>query len=220
MTPIRRWPSDEQVPRRGQSAVPVRRPDRRRVVERLAGRVDDDVRDATCRQLRPDRLAQVREDRDHAGRPAGEDPLDPAASRGAPALHLAEDDGEVVLTGHPLDASDDLEGPLALELVEDDLEQRRPRPGARRPLVAVLADRGLDAPARVGRHVGAPVDHLGHGRNGDAGQLGDVRDGGRSRAARARLTGRGHDRSVANGDAQRKFRLHVAGRQPHGYAED
>ena len=42
----------EQVAGRGQAAVPVGRADRRRVVERLAGRVDDDERDAARPQLR------------------------------------------------------------------------------------------------------------------------------------------------------------------------
>ena len=43
----------EQVPGRGQAAVPVRRADRRRVVERLAGRVDDDERDAARPRAAP-----------------------------------------------------------------------------------------------------------------------------------------------------------------------
>ena len=119
-------------------------------MERLAGRVDDDVRDAARRELGLHRLAEVGEDGDHAGRPASEDALDPAATRRPPALHLAEDDREVMLAGDALDAADDLERPFALELVEDHLEERRPaaRPG--RPLVAVLADRGLD-PATASR---------------------------------------------------------------------
>ena len=41
-----------------------------------------------------------------------------------PALHLGQDDGEVVLAGDALDPADDLERPLALELVEDELDQR------------------------------------------------------------------------------------------------
>ena len=174
---MRRWPSDEQVPRRGQAAVPVRRPDRRRVVERFAGRVDDDVRDAPRRELVLHRLAEVGEDGDDAGRPASEDALDPAATRRPPALHLAEDDREVMLAGDALDAADDLERPLALELVEDHLEERRPaaRPG--RSLVAVLADRGLDPAPRLGGHVRPPVDHLRDGRHRDAGHLRDVRHG-------------------------------------------
>src|SRR5206468_7673178 len=111
---------------------------------RLAGRVDDDVRDAPRRELGLHRLAEVGEDGDDAGRPASEDALDPAATRRPPAVHLAENDREVMLAGDPLDAADNLERPFALELVEDHLEEGGPaaRPG--RPLVAVLPDRGLD----------------------------------------------------------------------------
>ena len=198
---------------RGQAAVPVRRADRRRVVERLPGRVDDDVRDAARRELLPHRLAEIGEDRDHAGRPAGQDALHPAATGRPPALHLAQDDREVMLPGDALDATDDLERPLALELVEDHLEERRPGPRAGRPAIAVLADRGLDAASRLGRHVRPPVDHLGHGRHRHAGQLGDVGDRrGRGTAGTGR-TGRGHGRSVANGSVQRKFRRERCGQR-------
>ena len=198
---------------RRQAAVPVRRADRRRVVERLPGRVDDDVRDAAGRELLPHRLAEIGEDRDHAGRPAGEHALDPASTRRSPALHLAQDDREVMLPGDALHATDDLERPLALELVEDHLEERRSGPRAGRPAVAVLADRGLDAASRVGRHVRPAVDHLGHGRHRHAGQLGDVGDRrGRGTTGTGR-TGRAHGRSVANGGVQRKFRRERCGQR-------
>ena len=125
-----------------------------------------------------------------------------------PALHLAEDDREVMLTGDPLDAADDLERPFALELVEDHLEERRPaaRPG--RPLVAVLADRGLDPRPRLGGDVFPTVDDLRDGRNGDPGHLRDVRHRRRIRPTGARLAGRRHARSVANQARFRKFRHH------------
>ena len=41
-------------------------------------------------------------------------------------LHLGQDDRELVSRGDPLDAPHDLERPLAFELVEDELDQRRP----------------------------------------------------------------------------------------------
>ena len=72
-------------------------------------------------------LAEVGEDRDDARRSPREDALDPAAAGRPAALHLGQDDRQVVLAGDALDAADDLERPLALELVEDDLEQRRAR---------------------------------------------------------------------------------------------
>ena len=74
------------------------------------------------------------------------------------ALHLGEDDGQVVPAGDPLDAADDLQRPLALELVEDELEQRRWRAATGGPLVAVLADGRLDPPAGLGGDVRAAVD--------------------------------------------------------------
>src|SRR4029079_3278621 len=140
-----------------------------------AGRVDDDVWRPPRRDLGLHRLAEVGEDGDDTGRPASEDALDPAATRRPPTLHLAEDDREVMLTGDPLDAADDLERPFALELVEDHLEERRPaaRPG--RPLVAVLADGGLDPRPRLGGDVFPTVDDLRDGRNGDPGHLRNVR---------------------------------------------
>ena len=167
-------PEAEQVAGRRQAAIPVRRPDRRRVVERLAGRVDDDERDPAGPELRPHRVAQVGEDRDDAGRSAGQDALDPAAAGRPAALHLRQDDREVVLPGDALDAADDLQRPLAFEFVEDHLDKGRPARRALGPLIAVLADRGFDPAARLGRHIRAPIDDLGHGRHGDAGLFGDL----------------------------------------------
>ena len=61
-------------------------------------------------------------------------PFEPAAARRPPALHLGQHHGQVVLPGDRLDAHDDLEGPVALELVEDDLQERRRAHGLVRPL--------------------------------------------------------------------------------------
>src|SRR4029079_11432787 len=128
-----------------------------------AGRVDDDVWDAPRRELGLHRLAEVGEDGDDTGPPASEDGLGPAATPRPPTLHLAEDDREVMLTGDPLDAADDLERPFALELVAHHLDARRPAARPRRALVAVLADRGLDPGPRLGGDVLPPVHDLRHG---------------------------------------------------------
>ena len=57
----------------------------------------------------------------------------------------------MMLAGHPLHAHDDLERPLALELVEEHLEELGAGcwTGSERS-VAVLEDRRLDAPAGLG----------------------------------------------------------------------
>ena len=80
------------------------------------------------------------------GRRARTPSIQPRPGR-PPALHLGEDHGQVVLAGDLLDALDDLERPVALELVEDHLEERRRADRLVRPLVAVLAD---DAPRPAG----------------------------------------------------------------------
>ncbi len=118
----------EQVARRRQPAVPVRRADRRRVVERLTGRVDDDERDPTGLQLasRIDSLRSEKTAMTPVGRRANALSIQPRPGRASP-LHLGQDDRQVMPAGHPLDATDDLEGPLAVELVEDQLDDRRRR---------------------------------------------------------------------------------------------
>ncbi len=113
----------QQVAGRGQAAVPVRRADRRRGMERLAGRIEDDERDAPRAELLPHRRAQVREDGDDTGRSPREDAFDPASPGRPPTLHLGQHDRQVVAPGDPLDTADDLERPLGLELVEDHFDQ-------------------------------------------------------------------------------------------------
>ena len=51
--------------------------------------------------------------------------FDPATTGRPSTLHLGEHDRELVTAGDTLDAPDDLERPFALELVEDDLDERR-----------------------------------------------------------------------------------------------
>ena len=117
-------------------------------MERLARRVDDRERDAARWELVAHGLAQVGEHRDDAHRPARQRALDPALAGPAAALHLRQHDRQLVASGDPLDAAHDLQRPLALELVEDELEELRPTSGANRPLVVVPADDRLD-PRRV-----------------------------------------------------------------------
>ena len=145
-------------------------------MEGLAGWIDDDQRDAPRPELRAHRLVEVREDGDHAARPPGEDALDPASSRRVATLHLGQDDREVVLAGHLLHSQQDLEGPGALELVEEHLDERGAMDGPVGSLVAAIPDDRLDAPPRLGGDVGPAVDHLGDRRHGDARLLGDRRD--------------------------------------------
>ena len=56
-------------------------------------------------------------------------------------------------TGHTLHAPDDLERPLAVELMEDQLQDRGDPLLATDPLVAVLADGRLHPLPGLGRHV-------------------------------------------------------------------
>ena len=127
ITPMRRWPSPSRWRVAVRPAVPVGRADRRRVVERLAGRVDDDERDAARPELGLHRLAEVGEDGDDAesgaGRARPRSSRDPACA--GPAARTGRPRGRARAATR-LDAPDDLERPLALELVEDHLEQRRP----------------------------------------------------------------------------------------------
>ena len=196
----------EQMTGRGQAAVPVRGPDRRRVVERLPRRIDDRERDPTRPELVTHRLAEVREHGDDAHGPARQRALDPALAGPSTALHLGQDDGQLVAPGDPLDAADDLQGPFALELVEDELQQLRPTSGTDRPLVVMPADDRLDPTARRRGHVRPPVEDLRDRRRRDAGLAGDHRERRPVPAGPAFL--RRHGGSVAPVD--RKFRRQSA----------
>ena len=58
--------------------------------------------------------------------PPGQHALDPAAARACRRPCISESTtARSCSPGDPLDAHDDLEGPLALELVEDQLQQLR-----------------------------------------------------------------------------------------------
>ena len=199
----------QQVARRRQASVPVRGADRGDVVEGLAGWIDDDQRDAPRPELRAHRLVEVREDGDHAAGPPGEDALDPAPSRGVATLHLGQDDREVVLAGHLLHSQQDLEGPGALELVEEHLDERGAMDGPVGSLVAAIPDDRLDAPPRLGGDVGPAVDHLGDRGRRDARLLGDRRDrhppAGLARRARDHVESISKVSAIVSGECRSRF---------------
>ena len=161
----------QQVARRGQAAVPVRRPDRRRVVERLAGRVDD-RRTGCPASASWARIVSLRSE-NTAMTPVGRrasDALDPAAARVAA--------GPASRTGRPRAGA----GPATRSTprtissahslssswkITSSSGARRAVLG--RPLVAVLAG----SPPRPRRRVSAdtsarPLIDLRHGRHRDA----------------------------------------------------
>ena len=172
-------------------------------MERLPGRVDDRERDPARAELVAHGLAQVGEHGDDAHRPAGQRALDPALAGPATALHLGQDDGQLVAPGDPLDAAHDLQRPLALELVEDELQQLRPTRGADRPLVVVPADDRLDPATGARRHVRPPVEDLRDRRRGDA-RL--ARDHGEGRPVAASPAFRRRHARECSAASDRKFR--------------
>jgi hypothetical protein len=111
------------VPRRGQPAAPVGGADRRHLGPGVADRVDHHDRDAPGLELGVLGRAEVGEDRDDAGRPAGQHLLDPGPARHPPALQLREDHAQPAVPRHLLNAADDLDRPGALQLVEHQLQQ-------------------------------------------------------------------------------------------------
>ena len=124
---------------------------RRSTACRAAARRSDRRSRTGCRASRSwarMRLAEVGEDGDHAGRAARQDALDPAAARvaGGPASPRGRPPAGA--GPRPARPPDDLQRPLALEFVENDLQQRRSARRARRPLVAA-------APGSPPRRVGA-----------------------------------------------------------------
>ena len=192
--------------RRGQAAVPVRRPDRRRVVERLAGRVDDDVRDPARRAAAGASTRSGR--RRPRSRPSGGGRRRPRSSRdpGVRRPCMSETtSARWLATGDALDATDDLERPFAVELVEDHLEDRRPADAARGSTVALLAWIASSTRRRVsGGDVRPAVDDLRDRGHRDAGLPGDVRDRRLGRPPPGRRKGSRHARSVTIRDASAK----------------
>ena len=178
---MRRWPRSIRCRAAATPPLQLVAPTDGRRVQRLAGRVERHQRDARSpRTAACCARGDVGVDGDHPGRPAGQDLLDPAPAGRRARPDLGEPHGELVLAGHLLDAAHDLDREVALERVERHLEDRR-RADAVGPAVAVLAQQLLDPPAGLRGHPGASIEHLGDGRRGDPGQLGDR--GHRQRAA-------------------------------------
>src|SRR5699024_6190802 len=99
----------EQVPGGCETAVPVARSDRGRVVAGFAGGVDEHQGDVTAAQSAALLFGEAGEDGDDAGRAAGEDVLDPAASRCPFPAELGHDHGQAILASHLVGAVDDLD---------------------------------------------------------------------------------------------------------------
>ena len=93
------------------------------------------------------------------------------------ALQLREDDRQLIVDGDPFDATDDLERPFAVELVEYQLEDGRDALLSAHRSIAVLTNCGLYAATCFGCHVRAAVDDLGHRRHRDARLLRNEGDG-------------------------------------------
>ena len=163
--------------RGGQAAVPVGRADRGDAGRRLAGGVDDDERDPARGQSGDLLGRELAHHQDEPRAATGSDGVDPAAPKCARAFLCRQHHAELVLARDLLDALDDLHRPRALEFVEDDVEQRRPRLSrGLRALVAVLVKHALDPIPGLRRHVRSSVDDFRNCRNGHTGRVGDMRD--------------------------------------------
>lgn len=160
-----------------QGARPVGGADGGHVRGGRARRVDDDQRDAEDPQLLVEHGVQGRGDEDDAvGGPGPQiaHPLTGVARASADRGDHGADPGGV---GHLLDPADDLHGPGAVQVVEDQVDQVGPAAGRRGALaVPVPAQQFLHPRPGPGRHVRAAVHDPGHGRHRDARAAGDVRD--------------------------------------------
>jgi hypothetical protein len=167
----------EQVAGRGEAARPVRGADRGHVGVGVAGRVDDGERDRARPELVLDRRGERREDEHDAERAALQHALEPLGAGRVAGAALGEDDARGALARDVLDAADELHRPDGVELVEDELDERC---GARRAgpaPVAVPPEQPLDALAGGLGDVGAAVEDLRDGGDGDAGLGRDGRQG-------------------------------------------
>ena len=196
-------PQREQVAGRGESAAPVRRADRRRVMQRLAGRVDDDEREPRAAR-RPHRsLRSARTAMTPVG-PAGEDAFEPAAAGRSAALHLGETTARscsraTASTPMMISSAQSLSSSWKIS------SQARGRATDFGSDVAVLPDGGLDADAGLRRHVRPAVDHLRDGRRRDAGLRGDVGDRRPAASGRRGLGCVDMVASVSNPDGSESF---------------
>ena len=159
-------------------------------------------------------IVQIAEDRDDARRMARQRTLDPAAAGRPTAMELGEHHRHVVSAGDLLDAPDDLQRPLRLQFVEDELEDRCRPLGTVRPVIPLLPDRRLDAAPGLGRHIGSAVDHLGNGRHRDSGLGRDTSDRWSVRRTPLRTSALGrHGRSVSKVSGHVAIEMLRAGRR-------
>jgi hypothetical protein len=91
-------------------------------------------------------------------------------TRAVTVAALGQDQAHTVLIGDPLDPTDDLDCPLALELVEDQLDHPR-HPGAGAggaPEVSVIMEEPFDSHPRGGGYVSPAVENFRNGCERDA----------------------------------------------------
>lgn len=148
--------------------------------------VDDHRRDVQLLQLGAQRGVQVGGDEDGAVAGARAHVVEPLAGGAGPAVDRRDDDSAARAVGGVLHAADDLNGPRAVEVVEDEVEQPDLRTGTRAdrlarlaaaPPVAAGAQQGLDAFAGGGSDVAPPVEDARDRRRGHARFRGDGGDG-------------------------------------------
>ncbi len=175
----------QQVARRRQAAVPVGGADRRGVVH--AARRQGRRRRTGSHGPAAARASPRPGPRTPRSRPSAGGRGRPRSSPGRAVWRpcsSGQHDGQAVASGDALDAAHDLQAPLALELVEDELDQRcpaLPRPGAlvaaasrmtastRRRVAGATSDRPLMTLETVGTgHAGLAAMH-GDGRAAAAG---------------------------------------------------
>ena len=145
---------------RGKAAGPVGGADRGDVRLGLVGGIDDDEVDTAAAQLVLLLRLEVGEHQDHAHRPAAQHAVDPGVPGAVAVAALGQDQADPGLTRDALDAADDLDRPLALELVEHELDHLRAAAGRARGAaqVAVAVQQLLDAGPRHGGDIGAAVE--------------------------------------------------------------
>ena len=90
-------------------------------------------------------------------------------------VHRGDDDAGAGLVGRLHGAAQQFLGPRAVQVGDQQVHHAEAEPGG--DLVAVLPEQGGDPGPGAGGHVGAPVEHLGHGGDRDARLGGDARPG-------------------------------------------
>src|SRR5690606_34692707 len=170
-------PETDEVLGGGEAACPVGGADGGRVHGRAAGGVEDDHGHAQVLQLLQNGGGELRDDEDDAVGGAGAQVVEPLLGGGAAAVDRGDDGADTGRVGGVLDAADDLDGPGAVELVEDEVHESGVAAGSSSgtaALVAAFGQQGLDAFAGLGGDIGSSVYDAGDRGHADAGL---VRDG-------------------------------------------